>query len=367
MVHLAVVYVRNRLYDAGILRSHRLPRPVVSVGNVQIGGTGKTPLVRELIRLLEDRGYRVAVLTRGYRRRSREPLIVKAADNRPAPAPGDERLSEGGAKGGKISPEQIGDEPALLLSALRRGVLGVGRQRHKVGAAVLGAAEVDLFLLDDGFQHRRLHRDVDICLIDVSRWPGHPFLFPLSSLRDARSSLRRAHVIILTKYEQCSGRADALEASLRRRYRIPVLRGGYQVVGWERLISGKPVPVEKLQGRPVMAVCGIANPGHFVYLLGKSGLSVNRVQAFGDHHHYTVQEVQALMGEARRQGIDHLVVTEKDAVKLRGVLNSYEEIGERIIVCCTRFRVEGMDDLWQRVLALFPEQRRRIKTTSNKK
>jgi len=327
MFHLGMVQLRNRLYDAGIFKTRRLPRPVISVGNIQMGGSGKTPLALELLEWLQGEGLRVGVLSRGYKRASRENRI----------------LLPGGESDAAV--RQIGDEPALIFKKLRAGALGVGADRYEVGRELLRLQEVDVFLLDDGFQHRRLHRDLDICLIDVSRWAEHPFLFPFSYLRDAKVSLRRAGAILLAKFEKCPEKAETLKSRLENAYSAPVLKTELIFYALTRLGDDEPLDPGEIKSQPVAAVCGIANPEHFWGMLEREGFRIAYRKAFPDHHDYSLQEMRDLEKAAAQAGARGVLVTEKDAVKLRANLPKMPELCEKMWVFGVRVRVAEAERL----------------------
>lgn len=334
ILHLGIVRLRNRLYDAGIFKARRLPRPVISIGNIQMGGSGKTPLVLELLDGLQEEGLRVGVLTRGYKRGSRDNRI----------------LLPGGESAATV--QLIGDEAALILKKLRSGALGVGADRREVGQELLRRQEVEVFLLDDGFQHRRLHRDLDICLIDVSRWAEHPFLFPFSSLRDAKASLRRTGAILLTKFEKCSDKAEALKARLEKTYRAPVFKTAFVFHSLTKLKDGRPLDPGEIKAKPVAALCGIANPEHFFEMLESEGFRIVYRKAFPDHHDYALQELREVETTARAAGAEGLLVTEKDAVKLRERLADAPELHENVWVFGVRLCVEDAGRLGGVIKAL---------------
>ena len=321
MLHWAAVWLRNRCYDWGICRSRRLAVPVISIGNIQMGGTGKTPLVITLLDWLRREGIVAGVLTRGYGRQAGAPLMLGAME---------------GASG-NADPARLGDEPALFLPHLPPGgALGVGADRHAVGSQLLRAYPLSLLLLDDGFQHRKLQRDLDICLIDVSRWAVHPFLFPFSYLRDIKGSLRRAHAIILTKGDDAA--TARLQAQLQEKYRIPVWRGRYEAAGLEALADGRAVEPDELSDRKFGAVCGIANPAHFMAQLSALGIAPLYQHFFPDHHHYTLQDLRLVFAEAAAAGAAQVIVTTKDAVKLRKI--APPEVAGKLLVLNIRFRID---------------------------
>lgn len=321
VLHWSAVWLRNRCYDWGICRSRRLAAPVISVGNIQMGGTGKTPLVIALLDWLRREGIAAGVLTRGYGRQAGAPLVVGAAQS----------------ASGHADPARLGDEPALFLPHLPPGgALGIGADRHAVGRKLLQGHSLPLLLLDDGFQHRRLQRDLDICLIDVSRWSAHPFLFPFSYLRDIKSSLRRADALILTKGNDVS--AARLQAQLQEKYRIPVWRGRYEAAGLETLPDRRAVDPESLKDAGIGAVCGIANPAHFKAQLAALGIRPVYQHFFPDHHRYTPQDLRQTLAEAEAAGAAQLIVTAKDAVKLRPL--APPERAGKILVLNIRFRID---------------------------
>ena len=330
--HLLVVWLRNKFYDKNIITKQQLPRPVISVGNVQMGGTGKTPLVLALIELLQANGKTVAVLTRGYKRKSQEDIIATS-----------EQL--------EFSQKQIGDEPAIILSNLQNGVLGVGANRYDVGKKILAAHPVDIFILDDGFQYRKLHRELDICLIDVSRWPGHPFLFPLSYLRDYKTSLHRADLIILSKYEQSGKKAEALKLHLEKKYRVPVLRGRFSFHSLTQFGTQELFDLTELTSQKVAAFCGIANPQNFFDQLEALGLEIVYRKRFTDHYDFQTKDLRTIANNARRAGADWIIITEKDAIKLKEMPAQEASLLENVLVLKIKFELEAETDLKKLLLA----------------
>jgi tetraacyldisaccharide 4'-kinase len=323
LVHLAIVWFRNVLYDHKILKAQKLPRPVISIGNIQMGGSGKTPFTVMLLKLLQQHSLKVAVLTRGYKRKSQDNRILTFERFQTF-----QRLSD------------IGDEPALILQNLKDGILGVGANRHRVGQEVLQQYPADIFLLDDGFQHRRLHRDLNICLIDVSRWAKHPFLFPFSYLRDIKSSLRRADIIILTKFEQISPTVEVLKSRLEKEYPVPVLKGRYVFESLMRLSNEEKIEPGKILSTKVAAFCGIANPGNFFDLLKHSKFEVVFKKTFPDHYNYQFKDIEKIARSAAMAGAKWLIVTEKDAVKLKSLLSSQVDLGRNFLVLSISFYLE---------------------------
>jgi len=336
LIHWGVIRLRNFLYDQNLFTSRSLSRPVISVGNIQMGGTGKTPLVIELIKALQQVGLQVGVLTRGYKRGAKDIRIVNLAHT------GEQ----------EDLPGAIGDEATLLLQHLSDGVLGVGGSRYEVGNKLLKTHPIDVFLLDDGFQHRQLRRDMDICLIDVSRWRRHPFLFPFSYLRDCRSSLRRADVIILTRFEQSARQLQAVEHFLATHFTGPAWKAQLMVTHLTRLDDAREIPPHRVKGRAVAAICGIGNPWHFYRMVKALGANLVWRQSFGDHHRFTAEEIRAAVQNARAAGAEWLLLTEKDAVKLEMLKKELGELVEKIRVVKIEFRLTEMPVLLEKILEI---------------
>ncbi len=294
----AGVATRLALYRCGLLRVEKASRPVVSVGNVAAGGTGKTPFVRWLAGELVRRGLVPSILTRGYRRRSRGPVVV----------------SDGA--GVLASPEASGDEAALLARELP-GVPVVADARRARGARIaegLGR-RVDVHILDDGFSHVALARDVDIVLIDATAPDAGGALLPRGRLREPLESLARADLVVVTKSEQEDPSA-ALELARRYAPGTPLFRARTEVLGIRgpdgAAVDGAAVP------EPLLAVCGIARPEAFQSTLAGLGLAPVRLLAYRDHAAYGHVELARLVRAAQETGSAAIVTTGKDAVKLEG-------------------------------------------------
>jgi 3-deoxy-D-manno-octulosonic-acid transferase len=274
--------------------ARKLDRPVISVGGISMGGTGKTPFTDWLATELRSGGAQPAILTRGYRRRSTEHCIILPAGHS-APA------------------DLTGDEPQIYL---RHGAahLGIGMDRYECGLMIEGLETVDVFLLDDGFQHWKLTRDIDIVLIDALDPFGGGYVFPRGRLREPLDQLARASAFVITRVE--SGlRADAIERELRRwNPAAPVFRSRVVARGWREPATGRTFNQAPFESAG--AFCGLANPGTFWRSLEALDIKVKFRWAFGDHHHYRPQEVKRVARRARQQGAQALVTTEKDAANL---------------------------------------------------
>ncbi len=298
-VYTVLIWLRNRLYDWGIFKTCTLDVPAVSVGNIQIGGTGKTPLAEYVARSFLDQGKTVAVLTRGYRREYQDILLVDESNR------------------AEVTPAQTGDEPFMLLQNLPGVVMGIGGDRCRAAQQVLEKYPDAVFVLDDAFQHRRMPRQRDIVLVDAVRWPAVPFLFPLTSLRDVKSSLKRAHSIILSRASLAPEKVDLLQKKFEKDFGVPVLRAEiipHRVVA---VSDEESFPPEELSGRRVAAFCGLANPGQFFDTLIKAGGNLIHRKSFPDHHAYSRAEIEIFCRKALEQNAQMVITTQKDAVKLR--------------------------------------------------
>lgn len=278
------VRLRNLGYDRGWLRTQRVSAPIVCVGNLTVGGTGKTPFVEHVAGYYRRRDVRVAVLSRGY-----------GAET----GPNDEAL---------VLEENLPDVPHLQ-----------GKDRVALALSAIEELESELLVLDDGFQHRRLCRDLDLVLIDATAPWGYGRLLPRGLLREPLRGLRRAHLIALTRCDQVN---EADKARLRQEVvrlapDVPVIETTHRPV---ELVNsdGATAALDTLRGRPVAAFCGVGNPESFRRTLTDCGADVIAFRSYPDHHAYTRANVDDLRDWARRLPPDcQVVVTQKDLVKLR--------------------------------------------------
>jgi tetraacyldisaccharide 4'-kinase len=294
---------RDAAYTLGLWRTRSLACRVVAVGNLTVGGTGKTPLVELIAGGLAARGRRVAIVSRGYGRRTTEPVVV-VADGR----------------GHCLTAREGGDEPCLLARRLPGIPVVVGRDRHEAGAVALARFAADVLVLDDGFQQRRLRTDASVVAMDARAPWGHHGLFPRGSLREPPAALARAHLVVLTRAgggEQDARRAEAEVQALAPAARLT--HAVYEAEGVEDLRSGAVESTGVLAGRPCLAFAGIAVPERFLATLEAVGLAPRDFVAFPDHHAYTPGDLARLETRARALGAVGLLTTEKDAVRVTGL------------------------------------------------
>jgi tetraacyldisaccharide 4'-kinase len=292
--------VRAEAYATGYLSTRRLARPVISVGNLTLGGTGKTPLVAALAAYLRDQHYEVVVLTRGYgrKRAGREVLRWEAGA-----APPD-------------AYERGGDEPALLARELPGVTVVVDPDRHGAGAWAERELDPDVFLLDDGFQHLRLARDLNLLVVDATDPFGGLRSPPLGRLREPLQGLRRADAVVVTRADRPFDEALVERVVRGIGGEVPVFYAYHDLVALRPLAGGQERAPYALRGRRVGVITAVGNPRVFVEDLENAGVDVVSESLSPDHHDFRQSDVDAAVAAARRAGAEALVTTEKDAVKL---------------------------------------------------
>ncbi|MBI3698524.1 MAG: tetraacyldisaccharide 4'-kinase [Acidobacteria bacterium] len=302
------LWLPARIWEAVARR--RRPRPrrlstfTISIGNLTAGGAGKTPVILWLVEQLQSRGLSCAVLTRGYRRASQDLAVL---------APGD-----------FASAAETGDEAQLLLRRSRLP-LGISADRYRAGTEIERRFHPDVFLLDDGFQHRQLSRDLDLVLIDATAPFGGRELLPLGRLREPLSALARAHAILITRAEP-SDRWDGLQQEIRRHNsRAPIFLARFEPAAWVDASTGEEKPLDFLRDRPALAFCGIGNPRSFFGALETLGLTLVARVAFPDHHRYSPSDLARLRAQT-------LVTTEKDLVNLPSLPPSLYWLKTRVVL-----------------------------------
>ena len=325
------VRLRTLLFSLGLLHAKKLPCPVISIGNLTVGGTGKTPLVMSLAQTLCEKGLPVAILTRGYQREKVSGPL----------------LSDG--KTILLSKKESGDEPYLMAESLKEIPILIGKDRFRNGQLALRKFLVRGVILDDGFQHLPLHRDLDIVLIDASISFGDGHLLPRGILREPLSHLRRAHLFLLTKVEDPEA-CRPLETELHRVHPAPIFHSHFEPVGLVRP-RGEVDDLRVLQGRRMIALSGVGNPGYFASQLNKIGVRVIREIIYPDHHVYVAKDIAALAGHLKEA--DGIVTTEKDMVKLKDL-----DVGHLPFWALRiRFKIWEQEEFLKRVLSVFAEGR----------
>jgi tetraacyldisaccharide 4'-kinase len=296
--------LRALLYREGWLPTHRLPRPVISIGNLTVGGTGKTPVVILVAEWLLAKDKRVAILSRGYRRRSaHRDLLV--SDGR--------RLL--------VDPKEAGDEPYLIAQRCPSAIVAVGPDRHRLGLWVLDHYPVDCFLLDDGYQHLHLHRDLNLLLLDATDIAGIQAMLPVGRLREPLTSACRASALLLTRADS-EVQADLVWNSVRKACGplpepIKVIFKADELI---RVTTGERRPAARFRETRTLLFSGIGNAAAFHDFAGNLGLTIVDAAVFPDHVRYHRALLNGIRERGKRADADILVTTEKDAAKLKGLL-----------------------------------------------
>lgn len=293
----AAVRTRLAAYSRGLLRVSRLARPVISVGNITVGGTGKTPLVEWICRAVAEDGKQVCILTRGYRRERPNERVV---------------VSDGKTIQAEV--DKAGDEPFLLAKSLiGKAAVISDANRLSAGEWAIHKLGTDIFVLDDGFQHLQLFRNLNVLVIDATNPFGGRQLLPAGRLREPLSAMARADCTVITRADYAEN-IESLRAEITHRTsKRPVFTSTMRSDGLrtlnDRMASASP-------GIKVAAFCGVGNPNSFFSQLQSSGYAVVCQQQFPDHHSYTQADIDSVVKSATTSRAEALVTTTKDAVKL---------------------------------------------------
>ena len=301
------VMIKLSLYKYGILQQHRLPCRVISLGNITVGGTGKTPTAQVLASTIRDLGYRVVILNRGYRATWKKDVGL-VSDGR--------RIY--------MSVNAAGDEAYLLAKNLPGVPVVIGRNRSVTGDYAARELKADVVILDDGYQHWQLARDLDIVLIDTLNVFGNNFLLPRGTLREPLINLKRANAFLLTKTDQSTdGVRDALKEVLTK-YNAQALivesvhrpQGVIEIEDWYKGAEHQTLSFATLLDKKVAAFSGIGNPSSFEQTIMDVGAQLVDSVRYPDHHDYTMSEMQDIMERVVNIGAEAILTTEKDAVKI---------------------------------------------------
>ncbi len=293
--------VRAQAYHWRFLSTGRLACPVVSVGNITLGGSGKTPMVELVALCLRELGAAPAVVSRGYGRDTRGAHVV--ADR----------------EGGRLGPRAAGDEPVLLAERLPGIPVIVGENRLEASRLAVERCGATAIVLDDGFQHRTLHKDLEILVVNGRAPWGNQCLFPRGMLREPLSALRRADLLVVTNP---AGPLDvqAAAGTIRRHNEgAPVLVASYEVVEAQEIGAGLRVSVGELSGRRLLAFAGLGSPSGFADTLTSAGVRVAGLVEYPDHYWFSEGDLRELGRQARATGAEGLITTDKDRVRLRSL------------------------------------------------
>lgn len=306
-----IVWLRNRLYALGVFKARTLLCRVISVGNIGVGGTGKTPAVIALAKHLQAEKVRVAILLRGYKRQSREEVTIVSDGERVC-----------------ASLKESGDEAYMMAKHLSGIPIIVSRQRYQAGQVALERFDVDVLLLDDGFQHRQLARDVDILTVPTERPFGNSArLLPAGTLREPATALQRADIILLTHTDTVDVLLHAKETMKRLAPNALILESVHQPVCLYPLATSESIektnivdPKKALEEKRILAVCGIGNPDAFAATLMRCSAESVELLTYPDHHVYTEADFVRIDTVFQAAQADLIVTTQKDEQKLEAFL-----------------------------------------------
>ncbi|WP_374028194.1 tetraacyldisaccharide 4'-kinase [Bdellovibrio bacteriovorus] len=295
-----VVGVKNNLYDRGVFGVFKAPVPVVSIGNLTVGGTGKTPITDFCLKSLVADGKKVAVISRSYRADASAPCLVDVDH--------------------PFAARYFGDEPVLLAQANPQVSVYVGPSKWRTARYAVEKHKYDLLIVDDGFQHRRLHRDLNIVILDATESLSNYEVLPEGRARESWAGIERADVLILSKCNLApEDELKALEARLPKNKEV--LYFGYEIQQCQNVKTGQVLHRDELKGKKLFLVSAIARPDVFEKMMREIGEVSNQSLHFRDHHQYTADDVKNIENAFKKSQADFLVTTGKDAVKLRQLFN----------------------------------------------
>lgn len=275
------IFIRNTLYDTSIIRASKVSAAVVSIGNITTGGTGKTPLVAWLCNYFISRNIKTAVLTRGYKKKN-----------------------------------DIADEPAMLAKAAPGVIISVNPDRTAAAKKTINEHGAKLLVMDDGFQHRKLARNVNIVAIDATEPFGHEKLLPAGLLREPVKSIKRADAVVITRANQNSPeKIDEIKKRISEIKPDIIFSAAVHKPTFIKLIKDKQIPLNQLAGRKIYAFCGIGNPDAFFQTLSDMALNIVGTSVYNDHHRYTTDDIAAIYEDARYKQAEYVITTHKDWIK----------------------------------------------------
>ena len=298
LFYWGLVYWRNLFYHFGFFVIRSLPCPVISVGNISVGGTGKTPIVEHISIYLQSKGIRVGIISRGYGRKTTGTVTVTD---------------------GKIKPtfwQDVGDEPFLLAHALNNVPIVVDELRYRGGMFLIKKFKPDIIILDDGFQHRALHRDLDIVLINSKDTIRDQKLLPYGLLREPWYHLSRSDILILTKTNIYKPQTFLIRKI--KETRLPMIKNTTKLDKTLRSVTNNKIPLKSIKNCKVYVFSAIGDPEGFIVSLNQTGMIICGKQIFPDHHTYNRMDIKKLEINAKRNGAEYLITTEKDLIKLDG-------------------------------------------------
>ncbi len=332
-----MLYVRNWCYDSGIFHSERIPVPVIAVGNITAGGTGKTPFVEYLLQRLLQRGKRIAVVSRGYKRSTRGTFIV----------------SDGIKKYG--SANQAGDEPMQLALKFPDVAVVVDENRVRGSFAAIQQSKPDVIILDDGFQHRAIERDCNILMIDGTISLSGMRMIPAGKRREPLSSLRRADMTVVSRTTISSD----LKKLVSRYSSAPMASVRFRPKKLVEIVSHRLCEFSEFQHQRCLTFCGIGNPESFAATLSETGLTSVEVMRFPDHHNYSIEDIHNIKHKALENEVSMIITTEKDAVRIAPeLLRDFSDSIRLFFIEIEAVVTEGEEHLHDLIESIFEKQSR---------
>lgn len=293
LIYMVVIKLRNLLYDKQVFKTHCQKAVVISVGNITLGGTGKTPLVAWLCNLLNNKNLRCAVLTRGYKTYTKKPAA------------------------GECIQDAATDEPAILAENCPNTKVIINPDRVAGAAEATAKFTAEILIMDDGFQHRRLARDLDIVTIDATQPFGYEKIFPAGLLREPLSSLKRSHAVVITRCDQVSeSDLNKIETMLRSMNPGLIIAKSIHSVTQAKTKENKDIRIKDYNGKKIFAFCGIGNPNAFFGTI-RTFADLVGSKIYNDHHRYTESDLADIYEQARIAKADIILTTQKDWTKIR--------------------------------------------------
>jgi tetraacyldisaccharide 4'-kinase len=294
-----IINFRNRLYDKKIIASVKLPCPVISIGNITVGGTGKTPCVIMMARMLQSHGFKPAILSRGYGGNSSKSVNI---------------VSDG--KNILLDSKTAGDEPFLMAQSLKNIPIIVGSQRIKTGLVAINQFGANVLICDDALQHRKIFRDINLVLLDSQNPLSNGHVLPRGKLREPIAGLKRASAFLLTRTDE-TAQADNINNKWAQMGNIPIFTSIHKL---QDVIKGdhrEQWPISKLSGKKVYAFCGIAKPDSFQKSLLAARAQILSWDTFPDHHNYSRNELETIKNKFNNHKADIIITTQKDGMRLQ--------------------------------------------------
>lgn len=296
-----ILKIRSFLYTSGLLKKRQLNAKVISIGNLTVGGTGKTPMVISIAEILMRNNKKTAILSRGYKSQEEGRLRI---------------VSDG--KEIKLDPASAGDEPYLMAERLKGVSVLTSPDRYESGRYAIENFSAETIILDDGFQNLAIKKDMDILLIDAMDPFGSGYLLPRGILREPLSAIKKADIIIITKADYPENISDIIETVRLYNSHAPVFKAIYKPSELVNIKTGRKEDMNILKNKSVAIFSGIANPLSFSYLIKNTGADIAEEFIFNDHHLYTKDEIDRIKISAKKA--DMIITTEKDAVKIKSLI-----------------------------------------------